>query len=232
MPRHRLLAVLSVVVHAVALAAIFVAQLFAVGTLPTPRQPLTYNEPRIVHLADISLPPTPHQVRRGGESSALAMPSPVSAAPIAAPIAAPSGVAPETGREGSPSAASGLARVEGGSGGLVTLGSGDAPPPPPPSPAMAPVHLHNGMQPPRKIVDVAPAYPNLARSARVEGVVIVEAVIDAHGRVESVRVLRSIPLLDQAAVAAVRQWQFTPTRLNGEAVPIVMTVTVNFTLAR
>ena len=88
------------------------------------------------------------------------------------------------------------------------------------------------MQAPTKIVDVAPTYPQLARTARVEGVVILEAVIDASGRVATVRVLRSIPLLDQAAVTAVRQWQFTPTRLNGEAVPIVMTVTVNFTLAR
>jgi protein TonB len=43
-------------------------------------------------------------------------------------------------------------------------------------------------------------------------------------------VLRSVSLLDDAAVDAVRQWKFTPTRLNGEAVPIVMTVTVSFTL--
>jgi len=46
----------------------------------------------------------------------------------------------------------------------------------------------------------------------------------------NLRVLRSVPLLDQAATDAVRQWEFTPTRLNGVAVPVVMTVTVNFTL--
>jgi protein TonB len=55
-------------------------------------------------------------------------------------------------------------------------------------------------------------------------------VLDANGRVDSVRVLRSIPLLDQAAVDAVRQWRFTPALLNNEAVPVVMTVTVNFAL--
>ncbi len=77
---------------------------------------------------------------------------------------------------------------------------------------------------------VDPVYPPLARSSRVEGVVILEAVLDATGRVDSVRVLRSIPLLDQAAVDAVRQWRFTPARLNGVPVPVVMTVTVNFTL--
>ena len=73
-------------------------------------------------------------------------------------------------------------------------------------------------------------YPAIAQSARVQGVVILEAVLDANGRVDSVRVLRSIPLLDQAAVDAVRQWRFTPALLNNEAVPVVMTVTVNFAL--
>ena len=64
----------------------------------------------------------------------------------------------------------------------------------------------------------------------MQGVVILEAVIDAKGAVASVRVLRSIPLLDQAAVDAVQQWRFTPALLNSEPVPVVMTVTVNFTL--
>jgi len=87
------------------------------------------------------------------------------------------------------------------------------------------------MQAPRKIVNVNPVYPGIARSAQVAGVVILEAVIDARGRVESVRVLRSIPPLDQAAVDAVKQWIFTPALLNGVPVPVVMTVTVNFELA-
>jgi protein TonB len=60
--------------------------------------------------------------------------------------------------------------------------------------------------------------------------VILEAVIAEDGRVRDVRVLRSIQLLDQAAIDAVRQWRFTPTLLNGVPVPIVMTVTVNFEL--
>jgi TonB family protein len=83
---------------------------------------------------------------------------------------------------------------------------------------------------PRKIKDVPPVYPAIARTARVQGVVIVEASIDATGNVSDVRILRSIPLLDQAAVDAVKQWQYEPTLLNGSAVPIIMTVTVNFTL--
>jgi|TARA_Y100000031_G_C7944646_1_gene258686 protein TonB len=64
----------------------------------------------------------------------------------------------------------------------------------------------------------------------VSGVVILEAVIGPDGRVRDVRVLRSAPLLDRAAIAAVRQWEYTPTLLNGVPVPVVMTVTVTFTL--
>ena len=57
-----------------------------------------------------------------------------------------------------------------------------------------------------------------------------EAVIGEDGRVRDTRVLRSIPLLDEAALGAVRQWEYTPTLLNGAPVPIIMTVTVQFTL--
>ena len=63
-----------------------------------------------------------------------------------------------------------------------------------------------------------------------QGVVILEATIGADGKVKDVRVLRSIPLLDQAAIDAVRQWEYTPTLLNNVPVPVIMTVTVQFTL--
>ena len=70
----------------------------------------------------------------------------------------------------------------------------------------------------------------IAQSARVQGIVIIEATIGPSGAVQDAKVLRSIPLLDQAALDAVRQWQFTPTLLNGVPVPVIMTVTVQFTL--
>ena len=66
-------------------------------------------------------------------------------------------------------------------------------------------------------------------AAGVQGIVILEALIEQDGSVGDVRVLRSIALLDQAAVEAVRQWRFTPTLLNGQPVEVLMTVTVNFT---
>jgi protein TonB len=78
------------------------------------------------------------------------------------------------------------------------------------------------------LVDVKPVYPDEARRANVQGVVIIEIVIDTQGRVHDARILRSIPGLDDAALEAVRQWEFTPTAIDGVPVPLVMTVTVNF----
>ena len=83
---------------------------------------------------------------------------------------------------------------------------------------------------PTRIKDVKPIYPAIAQSARVQGVVIIEAIIGTNGKVQDAKVLRSIPLLDQAALDAVRQWEYSPTLLNGVPVPVIMTVTVNFTL--
>ena len=68
------------------------------------------------------------------------------------------------------------------------------------------------------------------RAAKVQGVVVLEAQIELDGRVCHARVLRSIPRLDQSAIDAVMKWRFTPATLNGVAVPVIMTMTVNFTL--
>lgn len=75
-----------------------------------------------------------------------------------------------------------------------------------------------------------PVYPDIARQARVQGVVILEATIGPGGDVTAVRVLRGIPLLDQPAIDAVKQWTYEPTQLNGVPVPVIMTVTVNYKL--
>ena len=86
------------------------------------------------------------------------------------------------------------------------------------------------VRPPARVRDAAPIYPAIAQQAHVSGTVIIEAMIDVDGRVRSARVLRSIPLLDEAALAAVRQWEYTPTLLNGTPVAVIMTVTVTFQL--
>jgi TonB family protein len=93
-----------------------------------------------------------------------------------------------------------------------------------------PVRVGGDIRPPEKIRDVSPLYPPMAQSARVEGVVVIEAVIGLTGRVRDAKVLRSIPLLDQAALDAVRLWEFTPTLVNGAPVPVIMTFAVRFSL--
>lgn len=83
--------------------------------------------------------------------------------------------------------------------------------------------------PPRVLTRMQPVYPEQARLARVQGVVIVEAVIDEHGDVSNVRVLKGLPLgLDGAAVAAVKQWKFAPATLQGKPVAVYFLLTVNF----
>jgi periplasmic protein TonB len=86
------------------------------------------------------------------------------------------------------------------------------------------------IQPPRKLHHVNPQYPEPARAIRLQGTVVLECTIGTDGRVADVRVLQGSPLLEGAAVAAVQQWIYTPTRLNGQPVAVIMTVTVRFAL--
>lgn len=112
-------------------------------------------------------------------------------------------------------------------GGQIGGSLGELPLPPRTS---VPVRVGSNIREPRKIFHVDPAYPELARLAGVTGVVVLDAFIDRNGRVTHFSVLESTPLLDQAAMDAVRLWRYEPTVLNGVAVPIVMTVTVQFSL--
>jgi TonB family protein len=118
---------------------------------------------------------------------------------------------------------------------MPLIGRQTMPPEPPPSFTESPlaegaVRVGGNIRPPAKVQDAPPVYPPEAREARVQGVVILEIRIEANGRVSKARVLRSIPLLDQAAIAAVSQWLFEPTLVNGVATPVVLTVTVQFML--
>jgi TonB family protein len=110
-------------------------------------------------------------------------------------------------------------------------------PPPPPVVVAKPVHqdpirVGGTIRQPQKVRHVDPVYPQMAILARVEGVVIIEATIGADGRLMDARVLRGHHMLDPPALAAVRQWEFTPTLLNGVPVPVIMTVTVQFKLSK
>ena len=115
--------------------------------------------------------------------------------------------------------------VEGGAVGGVVGGLPEAP-----RPDQA-VRVGGQIKEPKRLVDVRPVYPDIAKQARVQGIVIVECTIDGQGRVVDAKVMRGIPLLDQAAIDAVMQWVYTPTLLNGVPVRVIMTVVVNFRLS-
>ena len=135
------------------------------------------------------------------------------------------------GGEAATSAGSGGSRVGGNGGGVDGSGNG----------AVGrgssglvmsrgPYRLGNGIEPPRKIKDVAPIYPPTALVSRALGTVVIEAIVGADGKVHDAKVLHSIPALDQSALDAVRQWEFTPSKLNGIAVAVIVTVLVQFSI--
>ena len=209
---------LSILAHTVAIAVAIIIPLMAADILPTPPSMMAF-----VSAAPPPPPPPPPPPQ--------AAPPPkveVQVNPGAAPIEAPSEIRAETGLDAQFEKASVVGGVEGG---LISgIVGGLEPPPPPPPPPVAPVRVGGNIKPPTQIKRVNPVYPPIAQSARVQGVVIIEAVIGPGGQIQDARILRSIPLLDQAALDAVRQWEYTPTLLNGVPVPVIMTVTVNFTL--
>jgi protein TonB len=92
------------------------------------------------------------------------------------------------------------------------------------------VRVGGRVKAPRKIYAPAPNYPALARQARIEGTVVIDAVIDVSGNVVEAKVVSGHPLLLAAALEAVRQWKFEPTYLNEQPVPVALLVTVEFHL--
>jgi len=207
----------SILVHAIAVCALFIAPLLAADELPEPRTATEF-----IQVVPVPTPPPPPAPRTRTPTT----PPPNASA---APLTAPPSIEPETFVE---PVVNDAPRGDG----IISFGGCNCavdvvpPPPPPPPPPPAVRRVGGDIRPPQKVTDVAPVYPPLARAARVEGIVILEAVIGEDGGVRDVRVLRSVQLLDDAAKDAVRQWRFTPTLLNGEPVPVVMTITVAFKL--
>ena len=107
-----------------------------------------------------------------------------------------------------------------------------APPPPPPPPKAAPttepVRVGGMVKEPKLVRMLPPIYPPLASRARVSGTVVLEATLTAQGTVEEIRLVNGHPLLVQAAIDCVKQWQYEPTYLNGVPVPIILTAKVHF----
>jgi protein TonB len=183
-------------------------------------------------------PPPPPPARRAAPAKPQLAATNRSAAPVEAPsaIVAEPFVPSEEDEEGVEGGVEGgiAGGVLGGIlGGLVSMPAPAPPPPPPPVIArQTPVRIGGQITAPTLLHRVEPRYPEAAVFARVAGLVILEATVDAEGAVESVRVLRSVPLLDKAAIEAVEQWRYSPLVLNGNPTPFVLTVTLSFSLKR
>jgi protein TonB len=210
---------LSLAAHVALIVPVVLVPLLATDILPSPRE---YN-------VFVSPPPTPPPPPPPAPPKREKTEAPAN--PDAAPVVAPNTIAPERDPDFDPGDRPDPDVVHGLPGGVVI---GDDPPRPPPPVAQVPptpVRPGGDIRPPRKTHDVLPVYPAIAQAARVQGTVVLQARIGVTGKVEDLQVLRSIPLLDRAAIDAVSQWEYAATLLNGVPVPVIMTVTVTFTLA-
>ena len=218
----------SIGVHVLVLLAVVVIPLMTSEALPEPTSVVKafFVEPQAA--PPPPPPPPPAAPRAQVQPKAMSTPQPVQENKFTAPIDTPDTVKPDEGIDlgvegGVPGGVEG--GVPGGVVGGVVGGLPDAPPPP------TAVRVGGNIKEPKKLKNVAPAYPDIAKQARVQGVVILECTISPQGKVTDVKVLRGIPLLDAAAIEAVKQWVYSPTLLNGVPVPVIMTVTVNFRLS-
>jgi protein TonB len=180
-------------------------------------------------------PPPPAPAPAAPKPTPAAVRTPVTSA-LAAPIEAPPTIEPEPPREegfelGVPGGVEG--GIPGGVVGGVVGGLPEAVPPPPPPPQRGPVRIGGQIEAPALLRRVEPFYHPLAVAAQIEGIVILEAIVDRDGTVAEVKVLRpSNPLLDREALAAVRQWRYSPLTLNGHRERFVLTVTLSFHLEK
>ena len=207
---------LSFAIHTALGMLLVVIPLLATDAVPAPRKLLNFI------MADV--PPVPVAPSAAPRRIQTDVPSSNSAAPVEAPIGVHRESALLITEEPVPGGLEGVA-VGLGVASIVA----DAPPPIREA-VVEPIRLSAGIKLPTRIKDVPPVYPEIARKARVQGVVILEAIIGVDGKVQHARVLRSVPLLDQSALNAVQSWEYTPTLLSDRPVPIIMTVTVQFRL--
>ena len=231
--KHASATAVSIATHALVLGTVAWVVLFSINeTLP--RVPAMMAFVAEAPIPSPPPPPPPPATARAAKAAQPSKPVPTTGPIFVAPAEIPVGVQPESGIDlfdGEGGVAGG---VEGGIpggvlggvlGGMVT----EVMPPPPPPPAK-PRRVGGDLQAPALIRRVEPEYPGVAVAAKVTGTVILEATVNEAGAVTDVKVLRSILLLDQAALKAVKQWRYQPLVLNGEPVPFILVVTLSFSL--
>jgi periplasmic protein TonB len=232
LPSHATLPIiLSTTAQALAVTTILVLPaLFVVEQLPEIPTMMAFVAPPPPPPAP---PPPPMQKPASAKAVARAQPVP-SPSELAAPVEAPKTIEPEPAGpeyldEGVPGGVEG--GIPGGIVGGVVGGLPEPPPPPAPPVTRGPVRIGGQIQAPTLIHRVEPYYPPTAVDARLQGLVILEAIVDRDGNVAEVKVLRSASaLLDREAILAVKQWRYSPLVLNGQRERFVLTVMLSFHL--
>jgi protein TonB len=224
----------SFLIHAGVIAALLVIPVyFAASTISTKNLEPTYVfTPPPVHLA-----PPPPAAAAVAPRTAPTIPQIVKTAPLVAPREIPKQTAAAASSVQAPVVADDAGLVGGVPGGVPggvlggILGSTGPATIAPPTNAHGIVRVGGNVKPPELIEDVQPEYPVIAEKAHVQGTVVIDAVIDTTGRVVSEHAVSGPGLLIPAALAAVQQWRYQPTILNGQPVELAMEVTVSFNLS-
>jgi periplasmic protein TonB len=220
----------SVTIHALLVATIVIVPILYYDSIPQPSESLM--RAFFVAPAEVAPPPPPPPPPAPALRAAVKAPEPIpTVAPtFVAPIEAPEGIIEAPSIDVGYGVDGGVpGGVEGGVPGGVVGGivGGAMPDAPPPSKV---VRVGGKLVAPKMVKKVAPEYPDLARASRLGAIIIMEALVDIHGVVKSVSVLRGHPLFDEPATAAVKQWRYRPLLLNGEPTEFIVTVTINFNL--
>jgi protein TonB len=213
----------SIALHALALFAAVIVPLFASGELP----PIAGQRMVAMLASPVPPPPLPPVMATAQRTHATQTAPPAREPHFMHPgPPVPSSV--PVGPGGLESVTQGLPGV--GLGEPLLGGGLPGPPASKAGVSSGPRKVGGDIRTPRKLRHVAPEYPAIARHAGIEGTVVIDAIVGEDGRVQQATIRESKPLLDQAALRAVRQWEYTPTRLNGVPVAVIMTVEVHFRL--
>jgi len=222
----------SALFHAALILCVVVIPLMLSETLPAPA---AGTRAFFVGPPSIALPPPPPPPAAASAPRSAARPK-VPPTPAPAAFTAPLDVPEPPVAEGAAESGAGVPGVAGGEAGGVAGGVpggiaggviGGAPGPEAP-PAI--VRVGGEVREPKKLRHVDPVYPDVAVAAKIRGIVVLDCVVSTQGHVTDVSIVRGIPLLNAAAIDAVRQWTYTPTLKDGVPVRVLLTVTVRFDL--
>jgi protein TonB len=223
----------SVVFQAALVATMLIMPLLHVAKLDLPAK-IQFKLP--VEIIDLRTKPQPVQQTASAQTHTVTAPRPFVERWITVPTSVPAHI--EMSPDAPVFANTGSVGPSIGTGVLSVLGA--LPTAPPPSvvhepmttkaPTPAQIHVSSGVQAGMLIVAPRPVYPRIAVAARMQGTVHIQAIIERDGTIGHLKVLSGPPLLQNAALDAVKQWRYKPTLLNGEPVEVVTEIDVNFAL--